>query len=78
MSDIPVLLSGSKRGNRSAVAVPALRTSSYSDDRDECVEVATNLPRTVPVRDTKQRLDADRPTLVFGYEAWARFVGHIR
>ncbi|MBQ0865298.1 DUF397 domain-containing protein [Streptomyces sp. RK75] len=57
---------------------PAWRTSTYSGGNGDCIEVATNLPRAVPVRDTKQRLDADRPTLVFGYEAWARFVGHIR
>ncbi|MEU3191658.1 DUF397 domain-containing protein [Streptomyces sp. NPDC006992] len=58
--------------------IPAWRISSYSGGNGDCVEVATNLPHTVPVRDTKQRLDADRPTLVFGYEAWARFVGHIK
>ncbi|MFF9557191.1 DUF397 domain-containing protein [Streptomyces albus] len=57
---------------------PAWRTSSYSDDREACVEVATNLDATVPVRDTKQRGDAHQPTLVFPREVWARFVTHVR
>jgi hypothetical protein len=57
---------------------PAWRTSSYSDDRDECVEVATNLPGIVPVRDTKQGRQPGRPTLVFPHEAWARFVGYVK
>ncbi|MFE9384324.1 DUF397 domain-containing protein [Streptomyces sp. NPDC007025] len=58
--------------------MPAWRTSSYSGGNGDCVEVATDLPHTVPVRDTKQRLDVDRPTLVYGYEEWARFVGHLK
>ncbi|MEU2606131.1 DUF397 domain-containing protein [Streptomyces albus] len=58
--------------------LPQWRTSSYSDDREACVEVATNLDATVPVRDTKQRGDASRLTLVFPREAWARFVTHVR
>ncbi|MFF8286210.1 DUF397 domain-containing protein [Streptomyces albus] len=57
---------------------PAWRTSSYSGAHGDCVEVATNLDATVPVRDTKQRGDAHQPTLVFPREAWARFVTHVR
>ena len=29
------------------------RKSSYSDDKDECVEVATNVPATIAIRDSK-------------------------
>ncbi|CAL9569886.1 DUF397 domain-containing protein [Streptomyces sp. enrichment culture] len=57
---------------------PAWRTSSYSDDREACVEVATNLDATVPVRDTKQRGDTHQPTLVFPREAWAQFLAHYK
>ncbi|MEH0423186.1 DUF397 domain-containing protein [Streptomyces sp. B21-083] len=27
--------------------------SSYSDDKEECVEVATNIPGTIAIRDSK-------------------------
>jgi len=48
------------------------RTSSHSSgEGGECVEVAT-CPRTVHVRDSK---DKAGPTLGFGPEAWAAFVG---
>ena len=29
------------------------RKSSYSDDKQECVEVATNIPATIAIRDSK-------------------------
>lgn len=29
------------------------RKSSYSDDKDECVEVATNIHATIAIRDSK-------------------------
>ncbi|NEC89256.1 DUF397 domain-containing protein [Streptomyces sp. SID12501] len=29
------------------------RKSSYSDDKDECVEIATNIPTTIAIRDSK-------------------------
>lgn len=29
------------------------RKSSYSDDKDECVEVATNVGTTIAIRDSK-------------------------
>ncbi|NSC24058.1 DUF397 domain-containing protein [Streptomyces albus subsp. chlorinus] len=57
--------------------LPQWHTSSHSDDREMCVEVATNLDATVPVRDTKQRDHHPQPTLVFPREAWARFVTHV-
>lgn len=31
----------------------AYRKSSYSDEKAECVEVATNIPATVAIRDSK-------------------------
>ena len=48
----------------------AWRTSSYSGDSGNCVEVATNRHQ-VGVRDTKRR---DAGTLVFTSAAWSRFV----
>ncbi|NSC24059.1 DUF397 domain-containing protein [Streptomyces albus subsp. chlorinus] len=53
---------------------PAWRTSSHSGAHGDCVEVATNLDATVPVRDTKQHNHRPQPTLVFPREAWARFL----
>jgi hypothetical protein len=44
--------------------------SSFSSSGGECVEVATNLPGTVAVRDSK---DPDGPILRFGAAAWAVF-----
>ncbi|WP_330259025.1 DUF397 domain-containing protein [Streptomyces murinus] len=46
-------------------------TSSYSDNGGNCVEVATNIPGTVPVRDTKDR---DAGTLTFSTDSWSSFV----
>ncbi|MEU3422997.1 DUF397 domain-containing protein [Streptomyces murinus] len=46
-------------------------TSSYSDNGGNCVEVATNVPGAVPVRDTK---DHDAGTLTFRAEPWSTFV----
>lgn len=53
----------------------AWRTSTHSGGNNECVEVATNLPRAVPVRDTKQGREG--PTLRFSRPAWAAFVGEV-
>lgn len=48
------------------------RKSSYSDEHGaDCVEVAHNLPGTVPVRDSK---NPEGPALVFPTRAWALFV----
>ncbi|MFE7611257.1 DUF397 domain-containing protein [Streptomyces celluloflavus] len=46
------------------------RKSSYSDHEDECVEVATNLPRTVAVRDSK---NPDGPILQLTPATWTAF-----
>ncbi len=45
--------------------------SSRSSANGQCVEVATNLPGVVAVRDTKNR---DGGTLVFTDAEWAAFV----
>lgn len=52
------------------------RKSSYSGgSSDNCVEVATNLPGVVVVRDSK---DPVGPTLTFTHAAWSDFVRGIR
>ncbi|MEU3031691.1 DUF397 domain-containing protein [Streptomyces incarnatus] len=50
---------------------PRWFTSSYSSNGGACVEVATNIPGTVPVRDTK---DHDAGTLTFRANSWSAFV----
>ncbi|MFF2523883.1 DUF397 domain-containing protein [Streptomyces liangshanensis] len=46
--------------------------SSYSSDNGgNCLEIATNLPGVVPVRDSK---DPEGPVLVFAPAAWDAFV----
>ncbi|MFF0625183.1 DUF397 domain-containing protein [Streptomyces sp. CB02959] len=44
--------------------------SSYSDHEDECVEVATNIPHTIAIRDSKDPLG---PILRLGPASWAAF-----
>jgi hypothetical protein len=51
------------------------RKSSRSGQSGNCVEVATNLPGIVAVRDTKDRTG---PTLVFTDLEWSAFVGGVR
>lgn len=46
------------------------RKSSYSDDAAECVEIATNIPTTVAVRDSK---NATGPHLRIHPTAWLAF-----
>ncbi|MFI0775253.1 DUF397 domain-containing protein [Streptomyces sp. NPDC021212] len=46
------------------------RKSSYSDPERECVEVATNIPAAVAIRDSK---NPDGPILRFTTAAWAAF-----
>ncbi|MEU7182183.1 MULTISPECIES: DUF397 domain-containing protein [Streptomyces] len=46
------------------------RKSSYSNPERECVEVATNTPRTIAVRDSK---DPDGPILQLTPAAWTAF-----
>ncbi|MET9391692.1 DUF397 domain-containing protein [Streptomyces sp. NPDC006624] len=52
------------------------RKSSYSDGGDNnCLEVADNCPRTVPVRDSKL---PHGPILMFGVSRWASFVVAVK
>ncbi|MDT0547450.1 MULTISPECIES: DUF397 domain-containing protein [Streptomyces] len=46
------------------------RKSSYSNGTDECVEVATNHPDTVAIRDSKR---PEGPILRVAPAAWAAF-----
>jgi hypothetical protein len=52
----------------------AWRTSSYSNNGGECVELAATGAQ-VRVRDTKQRADA---VLTFAPEAWKRFTVSLK
>ncbi|MFH7596569.1 DUF397 domain-containing protein [Streptomyces racemochromogenes] len=54
---------------------PCWFTSSYSNNGGQCVEVATNLPGVVPVRDSKT---PGGPVLTFRAEAFAAFVAGIK
>lgn len=51
------------------------RTSSYSVQEGQCVEVADGICGRVPVRDSK---DSQGPALVFPAEAWSSFVSAVR
>ncbi|MGW2327414.1 DUF397 domain-containing protein [Streptomyces sp. NPDC001700] len=46
------------------------RKSSYSNGQEECVEVATNVPGAVAIRDSKR---PDGPMLHLTPAAWADF-----
>ncbi|MEU3315221.1 DUF397 domain-containing protein [Streptomyces sp. NPDC006662] len=50
--------------------------SSHSDNGGQCVEVATNLPGTVPVRDSKA--GDGGPVLTVGADAFAVFLDAVR
>ncbi|WP_425247533.1 DUF397 domain-containing protein [Streptomyces sp. NEAU-NA10] len=51
------------------------RKSSYSDDVAECVEIATNVPTTVAIRDSKNPAG---PFLCLRATAWDSFRVAIR
>ncbi len=63
--------SGQWQPDRCRVAQEQLQLAA----RNNCVEVATNLPRIVAVRDSKDREGA---RLAFQSEAWAAFVGGVK
>ncbi|MGK5519017.1 DUF397 domain-containing protein [Micromonospora sp. URMC 107] len=48
------------------------KSTRSGDNGGDCVEVATNLPGIVAVRDSK---DPVGPTLIFGPAAWSAFAG---
>ncbi|MFF0572527.1 DUF397 domain-containing protein [Streptosporangium saharense] len=50
------------------------RKSSLSTSGNDCVEVATNLPGLIAVRDSK---DPSGPALVFTPAQWHSFVGRV-
>lgn len=53
---------------------PAIwKKSSRSGSQGNCVEVATNLPHIVGVRDSKD----PEPTLVFSREDWRDFLSYV-
>ncbi|MFS7872979.1 DUF397 domain-containing protein [Streptomyces asiaticus] len=51
------------------------RKSSYSNGKEECVEVATNVPDVVAIRDSK---NPDGPMLRFTSAEWAAFHAMIK
>ncbi|SEU14037.1 DUF397 domain-containing protein [Nonomuraea wenchangensis] len=51
------------------------RKSSYSGSGNNCVEVATNLPGVVVVRDSK---DPDGPKLVFSRAEFEAFITAVK
>ncbi|MER7210664.1 DUF397 domain-containing protein [Streptosporangium sp. NPDC001559] len=50
------------------------RKATASGDNGQCVEVATNLPGIVAVRDSK---DPSGPALAFTPTQWRSFIGHV-
>ena len=51
------------------------RKSSYSGTQGNCVEVATNLPGIVAVRDSK---DPEGARLIVSPDAWRAFITRVR
>ncbi|MFF5249107.1 DUF397 domain-containing protein [Streptosporangium sp. NPDC000095] len=51
------------------------RTSTLSGPNNDCVEVATNLPGLVAIRDSK---DPSGPALTFSTTTWDDFLTGIR
>lgn len=61
--------------NRSHLPGALWRKSSYSANGANCVEIASNLPGVVAMRDSKDRAGA---TLVTSTHAWSEFVASIK
>lgn len=51
------------------------RKSRYSGANGSCVEVASNLPGIVAVRDSKERAG---PKLTVSHQAWSAFIRGIK
>ena len=51
------------------------KSSHSGGNGGDCVEVATNLPGIVAVRDSK---DPSGPALVFTPEVWADFIAQVK
>ena len=55
---------------------PSWRKSSYSGNGGgDCIEVATNTPGVVAVRDSK---NPDGPVLIVSRDEWASFITRVR
>ncbi|MFM9448209.1 DUF397 domain-containing protein [Streptomyces acidiscabies] len=69
----------SSRGEHAEFPGVALwRKSSYSNgDGGHCVELATNLPHLIPVRDSKLPADTS-PTLLLTPTAWTPFLASLK
>jgi len=64
------------RSTRADLTAATWRKSTYSDGGGgDCLEIATNIPDTVPVRDSKHPTG---PALLLGPAAWGAFVAEIR
>jgi Domain of unknown function (DUF397) len=61
--------------NRLHLSDALWRKSSYSANGANCVEIASNLPGAVAMRDTKDR---DGATLVTSTHAWSVFAAGIK
>jgi len=51
------------------------RTSTFSGGNGSCVEVASNLPGIIAIRDSK---DPQGPALIFTPREWTAFLAGIR
>lgn len=51
------------------------RSSRSGSNGGQCVEVASNLPGIVAVRDSK---DPESPALVFAPAGWSAFIGELK
>ncbi|WP_326687776.1 MULTISPECIES: DUF397 domain-containing protein [unclassified Streptomyces] len=64
------------RHDHTDLTAASWRTSTYSGGNNECVEVAINLPHSVPVRDTKNK--GAGPILRIAHGSWAAFLAGLR
>jgi hypothetical protein len=51
------------------------RKSSYSNEKAECVEIATNIPTTIAIRDSK---NPNGPSLQLHPTTWRAFQSSLR
>ncbi|MEU2869593.1 DUF397 domain-containing protein [Streptomyces olivoreticuli] len=66
----------STNGGNCLEIAPEWRKSSYSSNNGgECVEIADNIPNTIPIRDSK---NPDGPALLVTPTAWTSFLDGIK
>jgi hypothetical protein len=64
------------RSTRADLTSATWRKSTYSDGGGgDCLEIATSIPDTVPVRDSK---NPTGPMLLLGPAAWGAFIEGVR